>query len=170
VLLFTNIGGDPSNQALCDGLFEVVSNALTGLEQFHGELLVVPANDVRKEGVVSTRDAGRKLGANLAVTGSVQRTGGNGVQVMISLSDTRTVTQLRTETIRAQLPDLAMQDQVVQKVARMLELALLPQAVQSMKAGNTTVAAAYPSYVEGLGYLRRYDRPENIGKAIASFG
>ncbi len=170
VLLFTNIGGDPSNQALCDGLFEVVSNALTRLEQFHGALLVVPASDVRRENIVSTREAGSVLGANLAITGSVERIGGNRVQVMISLSDTRTVTQLRTETIRAQLPDFAaVQDQVVERVARMFELALQPEAAQSLKATNTTVPAAYPLYVKGLGYLRRYDQPENIGKAIASF-
>jgi eukaryotic-like serine/threonine-protein kinase len=166
VLPFTNIGGD---QALSDGLFEVVTNALTRLEQLHGALLVVPASDVRHEGVTSARDAGRVLGANLAVTGSIQRIG-NGVQVMIGLSDTRTVTQLRSATIQAQLPELAaMQDQVVGTVARMFELALQPEAAQTLKAGDTTVPAAYPLYVEGLGYLFRYDQPENIGKAIASF-
>jgi len=168
VLPFTNIGGDPSNQALCDGLFEVVTNSLTGLEQFHGTLVVVPAVDVRHEGISSTRDAGRLSGANLAVTGSIQRFG-NGVQVMIGLSDTRTVTQLRTATIQAQLPELAgMQDQVVEQVAQMFELALQPEDAQ-LKAGNTTVPAAYPLYVEGLGHLDRYDQPDNIGKAIASF-
>jgi eukaryotic-like serine/threonine-protein kinase len=166
VIPFTNVGVD---QALCDGLFEVVSNALTRLEQFHGALLVVPASDVRHEHIASARDAGKVLGANLAVTGSIQRIG-NGVQVMIGLSDTRTVTQLRSATIQAPLPDLAgMQDQVVETVARMFELALQPEAAQSLKAGNTNVAAAYPSFVEGLGYLFRYDQPENIAKAIASF-
>ena len=167
VLPFTNIGVD---QVLCDGLFEVVSNALTRLEQFHGTLVVVPASDVRHEHVTSARDAGRLLGANLAVTGGIQRIGGNGVQVMISLSDTRTVTQLRTETIDARLPQLAgMQDQVVEKVARLLELALQAEAAQALKTGNTSVPAAYPLYIAGLGYLFRYDQPENIGKAITSF-
>jgi serine/threonine-protein kinase len=166
VLPFTNIGVD---QVLCDGLFEVVSNALTRLEQFHGALLVVPASDVRKERVASTRDAGRVLGANLAVTGSIERLG-NGVQVMIALSDTRTVTQLRSEKIEARLPDLAgMQDEVVEKVAQMFELALQSEAAQSLKTGDTTVRAAYPLYVEGLGHLLRYDQPENIGKAITFF-
>jgi serine/threonine-protein kinase len=166
VLPFVNIGGDP---VLCDGLFEVVSNALSRLEQLHGVLVVVPAADVRKEGVTSTREAGMLLGANLAITGSVQRTG-KGVQVTLSLSDTRSVTQLRSERIQAQLPELAaMQDEVVEKVAHMFELALQEEAAQSLKAGDTTVPAAYPSYVDGLGHLFRYDQPENIGKAIASF-
>lgn len=170
VLRFANIGGDPANQTLCDGLFEVVSNALSQLESFEGTLLVVPAADVRKESVSSVREAGLSLGANLAVTGSVQRLDANRVQVMISLSDTRTVTQLRSETIRAALPDLAaVQDEAAGKVARMLEIVLQPRAAQTLKAGNTLVPAAYPLYVEGLGYLRRYDQPENIAKAIGAF-
>jgi tetratricopeptide (TPR) repeat protein/tRNA A-37 threonylcarbamoyl transferase component Bud32 len=169
VLPFTNIGGDPSMQALCDGLMEDVTGALTGLERFHVTLNVVPPSEVRKENITSAKDAGRLLGANLVVTGSVRRNGTD-VDVWIGLSDTRTVTQLRSETFHARWPELAgMQFQVLDKVARMLELVLQPEASQSLSAGNTTVAAAYRSYVEGLGYLRRYDQPEKIDKAIASF-
>ncbi|SPE43599.1 putative Serine/threonine protein kinase with TPR repeats [Candidatus Sulfopaludibacter sp. SbA3] len=170
VLRFTNIGGDPSNQALCDGLFEEVSNAITRLERFHGSLLVVPAADVRKDDVTSVRQAGITFGANLAITGSVQRLGADGIQVMMSLSDAHTVTQLRAETIRTDLADLVdVQEQVVAKIAGMLELDLQPEAAQSLKATNTAVPAAYPSYVEGAGYLYRYDQPDNIGKAIGAF-
>lgn len=169
VLPFTNIGGDPSMQAFCDGLMEDVTGALTGLERFHVALNVVPPSEVRKENITSAKDAGRILGANLVVTGSVRRTLKD-VDVWIGLSDTRTVTQLRSETFHARLPELAgMQFQVQDKVARMLELVLQPAVSQSLSAGNTTVAAAYRSYVEGLGYLRRYDQPDKIDKAIASF-
>lgn len=171
VLPFRNVGGDPSTQVLADGLIEVVSNALTGLEQFHGALVVVPASDVRKEGARSARDAGRLLAATLAITGSVQTVGGADVLVTLNLVDTRTVAQLRAETIRARLPDLAaLQDGVVEKVARMLELSLAPEAAQEVKAGGTTVSGAYPLYLEGLAYLRRSDRPENLDLAIAAFG
>jgi tetratricopeptide (TPR) repeat protein len=170
VLLFTNVGGDPANLPIVDGLMEIVSNALSRLEEFHGALNVIPASDVRRENVASARDAGRVLAASMALTGSVQRLGPGEVQVLLNLVDTRTVTQLRTETIRAKLTDLvAFQDGVVQKVARMLEMTLLPQAAQGISAGNTSVPAAYPHYVEGLGYLRRYDRAQNIDSSIAAF-
>ena len=113
VLPFTNVG-DPANQHVADGLMELVSNALTRLEQFHGALLVAPAMDVRRENVQSARDAGRILGVNLAILGSVQKTGPGEVQVYLNLVDTRTVTQLKTETIRASLTDLPkLQDGVV---------------------------------------------------------
>jgi len=168
VLLFSNIGGDPKNQAVADGLMEVVSTSLTGLEEFQGSLLVVPASDVRKERVTSARDAEKLLNANLAITGSVQPMGDR-MQVTINLVDTHTVTQLRTETIKTGLDLGEVQDSVQERVARMLELALQPRAQQALKAGQTPVAAAYRFYVEGLGYLKRYDRPENIDNAIAAF-
>jgi tetratricopeptide (TPR) repeat protein len=164
VLLFTNVGGDPKNQALADGLMEVVSSSLTNLEQLHGSLLVVPASDVRREHVASARDAGKLLDANLVITGSVEPVGDR-IQVTINLVDTRAVTQLRTETIKTG-PDLAIiQDTVQERVAHMLELALKPQIDTAIKAGG----GAYRFYVEGLGYLQRYDRAENIDNAIASF-
>jgi eukaryotic-like serine/threonine-protein kinase len=162
------VGSDPKNQILADGLMEVVTSSLTGLEEFYLPLVPVPASDVRKEGVTSASDAEKLLHANLAITGSVQ-TIGDRVQVTINLVDTHTVAQLRTETIKAG-PDLAaVQDGVLDKVARMLELVLQPKAEQAIKAGQTVVPGAYRFYVEGLGDLKGYDRPENIDNAIAAF-
>lgn len=176
VLVFRNVGGDPANQALCDGLVEEVSNALTRLEQFHGALVVVPASDILKENITSASEAGRKLGANLAITGSVERSSagtpakGGTVRVLINLVDTRTVTQLRTESIDTRDPDLPdLQDGVNEKVARMLELVLKPEAQRGVRVGNTPKAGAYAEYIQGLGYLRRYDRVENIDSAIGAF-
>jgi serine/threonine-protein kinase len=170
VLPFTNVGGNPANVPLVDGLMELVSNSLTSLEKFHDSLVVVPAADVRKENIQGARQAGSVLGVNLAITGSVERLGADDVQVFLNLVDTRTVTQLRTESIRARLTDLdALQDGVVEKVARMLELAMQPERRKAIQPGNTAVPAAQPHYVEALGYLRRYDRPQNIHNAIAAF-
>jgi len=168
VLMFDNIGGDPSMQPFCDGLMEDVASAITGLGRFQVALNIVPPSEVRKANITSVRDAGRILGANLAVTGSVRRTG-NDVDGWIGLSDTRTLRQLRSERIHAEWPELTgMQTQVLDMVARMLELELQPKVSQSLSEGNTKVPAAYKSYVEGLGYLYRYDQPEKIEKAIES--
>jgi eukaryotic-like serine/threonine-protein kinase len=166
VLEFTNIGADPKNRALGDGLMEVVSNSLTRMEQ--GTLLVVPACDVRKERVTSTGEAWRRLGANLAITGSVGRNG-DAVRITINLVDTRSVTQLRTETLTANLGDAALLDRVVDKVALMLEPALQPQATKSVSDGKVHAAGAERFYLEGVGALRLNDRPESIDDAIGAF-
>jgi serine/threonine protein kinase/tetratricopeptide (TPR) repeat protein len=168
VLLFTNVGGDPANQTLSDGLIEVVSNSLTRLEQFHPALVVVPASDVR--GITKARDANRILNANLAITGSVEKLSGGTVRVMINLVDTRSLAQLRSATIDTELPDmLAVQHGVVDAITRLLELELQPDALQTIRAGKTSAGGAYSSYVQGLGYLRRNDVVGNVDKAIAAF-
>jgi serine/threonine-protein kinase len=168
VLPFANIGDDPRNQALVDGLMEVVTNSLTRLEQSHGSLLVVPASDVRSERTTGAHDAWKKFGANLAITGSVERSGAT-VRVTINLVDTRKVTQLRTDVVRANLSVEAISDGVVKKVAHMLDPELEAQDRQTLRAGETSLAAADRYYVEGLGYLHLNDRPENIDHAINDF-
>jgi serine/threonine protein kinase/tetratricopeptide (TPR) repeat protein len=165
VLPFSNIGGDPKNETLVDGLMEWVSTSLTGLED---HLLVVPASEVRKENVTNARDAEKLLHANLAIAGSVQSISDR-VQVTLNLVDTHTGTQLRAETIKTD-PDLAdVQDSVREKVERMLEVALQPQAAQALKAGQTNIPGAFRFYVDGLGYLKHYERPGNLDNAIAAF-
>jgi eukaryotic-like serine/threonine-protein kinase len=166
VLEFINIGADPKNRALADGLMEVVSNSLTRMEQ--GALLVVPATDVRRERVSSAVEAWRRLGANLAITGSVGRNG-DAVRIMINLVDTRSITQLRTETVKTDLADPALLDRVVDKVAFMIEPALQPQSTKSVGDGKSHAAGAERYYVEGVGDLRRNDRPESIDDAIGAF-
>ncbi|MDQ2946983.1 MAG: serine/threonine-protein kinase, partial [Acidobacteriota bacterium] len=48
VLPFKNIGNDPANAALCDGLTEVLTGRLTGLEQGAPTLWVIPSSEVRR--------------------------------------------------------------------------------------------------------------------------
>ena len=61
------------NEAFRDGLMETLTSELTELSQFHNSLWVVPATEVRREGLTSAKDAQRQLGVNLVISGSVQR-------------------------------------------------------------------------------------------------
>ncbi len=73
VLPFENVTKDPTDDVFADGLLENVTNSLTQLERFPRTLRVVPANEVRRERVVTAREARRYFGAFLAITGSIQR-------------------------------------------------------------------------------------------------
>src|SRR5207237_1035108 len=57
VLPFKNIGNDPANAALCDGLTEVLTGRLTGLEQGAPTLWVIPSSEVRRRKVSSESEA-----------------------------------------------------------------------------------------------------------------
>ncbi len=169
VLPFTNVGNDPQNQGFCDGLVEILSSKLSQLEQFQRTLRVVPSTDVLREGIVSVREARQTFGATLAITGSVQRTE-NHVRLTINLVDPQTLRQLKSKTIDTEAHDISvLQDGVVLEVAELLDVKLSSQAKQVLAVGGTTVPSAYEYYMQGRGYLQRYEVAQNVDTAIALF-
>ena len=166
VLPFQNIGGDPANQAFCEGLMEFLTSKLSQLQQFQGSLWIVPASEVRGQSVRSAQDAHRAFRVNLALTGSIQRVGSH-ARVIVNLIDARTLRLLRS--FDAQIADADLQDQVITRTASMLDLELLPAARQVLAAGGTSTPAAYDLYLEGYGYLRRYGPIENAERAAQLF-
>ena len=169
VLPFTNVGNDPQNQGFCDGLVEILTSKLSQLEQFQKTLRVVPATDVLREGIVSVREARQSFGATLAITGSVQRAE-NRVRLTINLVDPQTLAQLKSKTIDTEAHDSpVLQDGVVMEVAELLNVKLSDQAKQALAVGGTTVPSAYDYYMQGRGYLQRYETAQNLDTAIALF-
>jgi serine/threonine protein kinase/tetratricopeptide (TPR) repeat protein/TolB-like protein len=165
VLPFQPIAAEGQDQAYCAGLTETVTTKLAGLPS----LEVPPTSEVRQRKVDSIERARTELGANLVLQASWQHAGDN-VRINLSVIDTRTAKQLRTDTITAQAKDLfALQDRVVSSAVNMLNVQLQPQQAEELTAHGTTVLSAYDFYVQGLGYLQRPDRPENIDNAIALF-
>ncbi|MCX6631217.1 MAG: protein kinase [Candidatus Solibacter sp.] len=168
VLPFSNVGKDPANAALCEGLVETLTGKLSSLEQVQGSLWVVPASEVRAKNIASAADARRSFGVNLVVTGSVQRVGPS-VRLVVSLVDAASLRQLGSQVLDDAGGDFAvLQDGAVTQLARLLELERNPQG---RPAGQQHAAApaAYEAYLTGLGYMRRYDKPGNLDSAIGEF-
>jgi tetratricopeptide (TPR) repeat protein len=165
VLPFRAIAAEAQDQAYCAGLTETVTTKLAGLPS----LEVPPTSEVRERKVDSMERARTELGANLVLEASWQHAG-NDVRINLSLIDTRTAKQLRTDTITAQAKDLfALQDRVVSSAVDMLNVQVQPQQAQELTAHGTSVLSAYDFYVQGLGYLQRSDQPQNADNAIALF-
>jgi serine/threonine-protein kinase len=169
VLPFTNIGGDPANQVFTDGLVETLTSKLTQLEQFEGTLWVVPSSEVRRYDLTSPGEAQKAFGANLVVTGSVQRDA-EMVRLTLNLVDTKTLRQLESRVIDDRITEASvLQDEVVFALTELLEMELQPEARRMLTAGGTAVPGAYDYYVQGLGYLQRYEKVENIDFAVDLF-
>ena len=165
VLPFTAVDGRPSEQIYCDGLTETVTARMARVPS----LQVPSALEVRDSHVTSIQHARNKLGANLVLIASWQQVS-DSVRINLSLVDARTGQQLRTDTITEPANDLfRLQDQVVLTASRMLDLQLSANNTSSLTAHGTTVLTAYDFYVRGVGYLQRYEQPENVESAIGSF-
>ena len=165
VLPFSAIDGQAREQIYCDGLTETVTAKMARVPQ----LQVASASDVRDKHVSSVQTARSQFGANLVLAASWQQTQ-DSVRINLSIVDGKTGQQLRTETITEPANDLfRLQDQVVLTASRMLELQLSASKASSLTAHGTTVLTAYDYYIQGTGYLQRYERPENVETAIALF-
>ena len=165
VLPFRALDSQPGEQAYCDGFTETVTAKLAHLES----LQVPLAREVRSHHVSSIQEARNQFGANLVLDASWQRSQ-DSARINLSLVDAKTGEQLRTETITAPVNDLfRLQDQVVLKASHMLELQLSPGNTSSLVSHGTDVLTAYDFYVQGIGYLQRYERPENVETSISLF-
>ena len=166
VLPFRDVGGGKAGEAFSAGLGEMVANKLRQLEEFKG-LRVVSTSEVLRERVASAREARASLGATMALEGSVHWEGDR-VTVTANLVDTRTLLVLSARDAQAPRDDAAaLLRLVVARVAEMLQLELGPEAGRDL--AGSPAPGAYEFYLQGRGYLQRYDRTENLDSAVAVF-
>jgi serine/threonine protein kinase/Tfp pilus assembly protein PilF len=165
VLPFRAIAADGQDQAYCAGLTETVTTKLAVLPS----LEVPPSSEVHQRKVDSIERARTELGANLVLEASWQHAGDD-VRINLSLIDTRSAKQLRTDTITGKARELfSLQDRVVSSAVEMLNVQLKPQQAEELTAHGTVVLSAYDFYVQGLGYLQRSDQPRNADNARVLF-
>jgi serine/threonine-protein kinase len=168
VLPFVAVGGSPEVVAFGDGLTETLTARLTQLA-WNKPLQIVPAGEVRAGHVKSAEEARQQFGANVILEGSLERSGET-VRVTFSVVDPKTKRQLKAGTVTAPASNpFEVEDLVVEDVAQMLSLYPVPGATPAAASRGTQMPGAYDLYLEGRGYLRNYDRPENTEKAIGAF-
>lgn len=169
VLPFTNIGADPQRQVFSEGLVETITSNLTQMGQFQTDLWVIPADEVRSYNVSSAREAERIFGVNYVVAGSLQPIGDR-LRLTVTLINAKNLRQLNSSVIDVQATDvLLLHNRSVEQLLAMLDVELRPDEREALHAGGTSVAAAFEPYAQALGYLQRYERRENIDRAIGAF-
>lgn len=168
VLPFSVVGSDPETAAFGAGLTETLTAKLT---QLTGDpsLQVVPATEIRAKHINTVDDARKEFGANLALEGSLHKSGEQ-VRVNCILVDAHTLRQIRASSLTVAATDpFGAQDAVVDSAIRMLELKVQGRERQALESHGTQVARAYDYYLQGRGYLQNYDRAENLDSAIQVF-
>jgi eukaryotic-like serine/threonine-protein kinase len=170
VLPFDNIGNDPSNEAVAEGLMDSLTSKLSNLEgpenTAQQSLWVVPASEVRRRKVNDPEAALHEFGATLVVKGSMLRDA-SGVHLTVNLIRTKDVRQEGSLSFEDRTGDFAaLQDQAVSGLARLMHVEV-PAAALNAASGNAA-PVAYESYLKALGYMQRYDKPGNLDQAIAA--
>ncbi len=158
-----------ANRALCDGLVETFTRKLIRFEQFEKDLLVIPTSKLHSRGINSIEEARHSFGVNLVITGGVV-CGNENIRLTLNLIDTKKQHTLDSQDISKHISNLTdFQDDVINQIARMMEIELKPEMHQILTAGCTSVPGAYNLYLQARGYLQHFKKLENIDTAIGLF-
>ena len=164
VLPFDNIGNDPANEAVAEGLMDSLTSKLSNLDAQQQSLWVVPSSVVRSRKVTDPASAGKDLGANLVVKGSIRRDAKN-VQLTVNLIDTKDLRQVGSAVLDDATGDLAgLQDEAVARLARLMNINVTAEGLRA--TGGRATPAAYEQYLKALGLMQRYDKPGNLDQAV----
>ena len=170
VLPLRPISPGTQTEAYARGLTEVIASQLTQLDA-HSEtpFSVVPTSEVLGSGISSAEEVWRTFRANYVIEGGVQIEAHN-VRLTLAVVDTRSLRQLETWSGDfAGQSAATIQDEAALQVARMLRMQLDPSAEQALGSAGTAVLDANDYYLQGRGYLQRYDDASNIDAAITLF-
>jgi TolB-like protein/Tfp pilus assembly protein PilF len=123
VLPFANLGSDPNQDYLSDGITEDITTALS---RIHWLFVIARNSSFFYKGRVSeVKQIARDLGVRYILEGSVRKVGGR-VRISSQLIDAAKGAHLWAERYDCELPDIfAMQDEIAQKVAAAIEPRLL---------------------------------------------
>ena len=164
VLPFENVGNDPANEAVSDGLMDSLSSRLTNLDVNQQTLWVVPASEIRRLKISDPGAALRPVGATMVVKGSIAHEGED-VRLTVNLIDTKTLRQVGSAALEDRAGDLAsLQDDAVSRLARLMHINVTADMLRN--TGGSVTPAAYEQYLKALGLLQRYDKPGNLDQAV----
>jgi len=169
ILPLTVVGGDADERAFCDGLVENLISKLTQLEQFQKKLRVLPTLDVHQFEITNLSEAERIFRVSLVVKGSFKRIG-DMFSLTLKLVDTKTQRELKSHIMTDHIANIsALQEDAIFNLLEMLEIEIEPQIRSILTSGGTTIPDAYESYLQGLGYMERNEKEENLETAINLF-
>jgi serine/threonine protein kinase/tetratricopeptide (TPR) repeat protein len=167
VLPFEPLGRDMSDELLGLGMADAVIGRLSNLKQ----LAVLPTSAVAKyKGPANDPfAAGRTLGVDAILSGTIQRAGDR-VRATVQLVHLASGRTVWSEKFDQTFTDIfGVQDAISDNVARSLALNLTNDEQKQLAKRYTTNASAYDEYLMGLYFWNKRSR-DDLEKAIDHFG
>ncbi|MEO6050853.1 MAG: protein kinase [Pyrinomonadaceae bacterium] len=163
VLPFVNVGGDPANELISDGVSEALINNLSGLP---GLKVIARSSAFKFRGDnVDLAAAAKALGVQAIVTGRVTRVGDQ-LQISAELVNIGDNTQMWGEQFSRKAIDLlAVQTEISRHIAEKLRLRLTPAEQQQIAKDAKANPEAYELLLRGR-LSGRKGGPDNLKKAI----
>ncbi len=158
-------GGSEEDRVLAEGLTHALTGELARLSRAGESLVVLPAAEVLNLDVRTAQQVHRQYGVDRIVMVAINRVGEPRVTVTL-VDPARQLAEIN----RVDLPipdDPSFQESVPAALTRLMGLRAGP--VERTARTATTNASAFAYYVQGRGYLARWDDPDNLDYAVGLF-
>lgn len=160
VLPFANLGGDPADDPLCEGLAEEIIGALADVDGLR--VIARTSSFAVSRTALDVCEVGERLGAGSVLEGSVRRSGQR-VRVAVQLVETAHGGHLWSERYDRQLSDaLELEDEIAAGVASRLRSDLVGGDLPRRRPAVSP--AAHQAYLEGRYHFARAT-PEALARA-----
>ena len=156
VLYFENLSPAKEDEYFRDGMTEDLITELLKI----GELQVYSRSAVvgYRDKSMSAAEVGRLLNAAYVLEGTIRRAGSR-LRINAQLVETRTGRGVWAERYDRQLEDVfAIQDEIVQNIAKALEVMLSEKEKRAIAKAPTTDVRAYEYYLRGRQFFHQFRR------------
>jgi TolB-like protein/Tfp pilus assembly protein PilF len=166
ILPFANISPDPSDEYFADGMTDELIGTLS---RIRGLRVVARTSAMRYKGEKKTAsEIGKELHVASLLEGSVRKEGKN-VRISVQLVDTTMEEELWAEKYDRELQNIfALQSEIAQQVASVLEVKLRGTESSMLEKRYTTDPGAYTLYLRGR-YHWNTRSEDGINKAVKCF-
>jgi TolB-like protein/DNA-binding winged helix-turn-helix (wHTH) protein/Tfp pilus assembly protein PilF len=162
VLPFMDLTSDKSNQALCDGLTEELSNWLSQIPTLR---VVARTSAFAFRGQEDVRKIGQALDINHVLEGSLRRSSDR-MRVTVQLIDARTGFHLWSQDFDRPVQDtIELQEDISRSVARTLQVRLTAEPERQLSARRSIDPQVYQLYFQAR-YFSRQLTPDATDRAI----
>lgn len=166
VLPFANMGADPEEEYLGDGLAEEITTALARVNAL--QVAARTSAFAFRGRNVDVRTVGRELGVATVLEGSVRRSGGH-LRITAQLVKVADGYHLWSERFDREAEDVfSIQDEIAQSVVAALKLILTDTERHALERIPTQSVRAYEYYLRGRHYLHQ-TRRQSLQYARAMF-
>jgi adenylate cyclase len=170
VMPFANLGGDPRQDYLADGISEEI---ITGLSKFAELLVIADTSSATYKGRTSdARQIGQEMSVRYLVRGSARREAGR-IRVIVQLVDAASAAQIWAEQYDRDLASLiAVQDEVAQSIVGILVAHVSKSELARVLRKPPQTFAAYDYFLRGRAMLKdiyRRERGEVLAEARSHF-
>ncbi len=155
VLPFANLGGDPEQQYLSDGITEDI---ITELSRYRELLVIARTSSFQyRDKAIDMKQIGRELGVEYLVEGSLRKAGDR-LRISAQLIETETGSHVWVERYDRGLEDVfAIQDEVAQTIAATLVGRVAASRTEKSRRKPTHLWAAYDCFLQAVELSNRYD-------------